>query len=127
MMDLRRFEVTFSGSSLIPRTFAFDFVFEIKVRFIEGVHPHIAILAAAGVAKSLWMHRYRVQWAEVSLDTPNLIFKDLMVKSRLEFALSCRRCRDVHGRLPAPKNHKVLLRCYRSCVERCVGYVGLED
>lgn len=112
---------------MIPSRLPLHFVFEIEIRFIESVHPHVPILPAAGIANALRMHSNRVEWSEVPLNTPNLILKDLVVESRLEFPLSCRSGRDVHRRLPASQNHKVLLRCYRGGVERCVGDVGLED
>lgn len=63
----------------------------------------------------------------MALDTSDLIFKNAVVESRLEFALASGRRRDVHGSLTTAENDKVLFGRDGGRVEGCVGDEGLED
>lgn len=58
--------------------------------------------------------------------TTNLLFKDLVVESRLEFTLSRSGSCDIHGGLTTTEDDKVLLGRNGSAVERGIGGIGLE-
>ena len=50
------------------------------------------------------------QRAEMSPNSANLLLKDLVVESCLEFSLAGRGCGDIHRCLATTKNDKILLR-----------------
>lgn len=58
--------------------------------------------------------------------TTDLLFEDLVVKSRLEFTLSRRSGGDIHGGLTTTEDDKVFLGRDSSAVQRRVCRVGLE-
>lgn len=60
-------------------------------------------------------------------NTTNLILKDLVVKSSLEFTLSLRGSSDISSFLPTSENDEVLLGSECGSVEGSVGNEGFED
>lgn len=67
---------------------ALDLVQEIEIPLIELVDTYVAILSSAGISSTLWVNGDRVQGPKVTFHTANLVFKDLMVETCLEFALT---------------------------------------
>ena len=72
------------------------------------------------------MDCFDLEGTEMTIDSIDLIFEDIVIESSFEFALTSRRRGDVHGRLTTSKVDEVLLRCGRRCVRRCVGGTLLE-
>lgn len=69
---------------------------------------------------------FAYQRTEVTTHTTDLLLKDLVVESRLEFTLSRRSGGDIHGGLTTTEDDKVFLGCDSSTVQRGVCRVGLE-
>lgn len=63
----------------------------------------------------------------MTTDSANLVFKDLVVESRLELSLSRRGTGDIHGGLTTSEDDKVLLGCNGGTVKRGISGVGLEN
>lgn len=60
-------------------------------------------------------------------DTADLILKDLVVESGLEFTLALGSSSDVSGLLTTTEDDEILFRGKSSCVKRSVSNKGLED
>lgn len=91
------------------------------------MHAHIAIFAPARIASPLWVHGDGVQRAEMSLDSPDFILKNAVVKSSFEFALSGGRGGDVHGGLATAEDDEGFLRGYSGGVDGRVGDIGFQE
>ena len=63
----------------------------------------------------------------MSSNTTNLLLEDLVVESRLEFALSRCRSGDIHSSLSTTQDNVVLLGGDACAVEGRIGGVGLQD
>jgi hypothetical protein len=64
---------------------------------------------------------------EMTSDSADFLFKDLVVESGFEFSLASGGCRDVHGCLSTTENYEVLFGCDSRAVKRGIGYVGFHD
>lgn len=62
----------------------------------------------------------------MSLDTADLLFKDLVVETSLELSLAGRGLGNVHGILTTSEDDVVFLRSDGSAVQRSIGHVGLH-
>lgn len=91
------------------------------------MHTDVSILSARSVGSSVGMDGNGVQRTEVASDTTDLVLKDLVVETSLEFTLTSRCRRDFHRGLTSTEDDIVLLRCDGSGVERSVGNVGFKD
>ena len=91
------------------------------------MHPHIPILPTARITSPQRVHRDCVQGAKMPFHSADLIFKDFVIETRFELALTRGRSGDVHGSLTAAKDDKGFFGRKGSGVECCVGGVGLEE
>ena len=64
---------------------------------------------------------------EMTSDTANLLFKDLVVKPSLEFTLPRRGLSDTHSILSTTQNDEILLGSNGRAVQGSIGSVGLHD
>ena len=105
----------------------FHFIREIKIRLIEMMHAHVAILTTTAISRALGMNSNVVERTKVSPDTPYLFLEYFVVEAGFEFSLSCTGCRNVHGCLPTTKDDIVFLWSHACRIERRVGDVGFEN
>lgn len=104
-----------------------NLVHKIKVAFIKMMYTHIPIFTTARVASSLWIHRYGIEWSEMSLYSTYLILKDSMVEASFEFTLPRRCCCHVHCGLTTAENYEVFFGGYGCGIKGSVGDIGFED
>ena len=91
------------------------------------MHTNVTILTTRAVRGALRVHGDVVEGTEVTTYTANLLGKDLVIETRLEFTLAGGCGCDVHGSLSSTKDNVVFYRSESGAVERCVGDVSLQD
>jgi hypothetical protein len=112
---------------LLPQLLPLNLVHEIEVGLVEVVDTDVTILTTGGICGTGGVHVDGVEGTEVTTDTANLVFEDLVVEAGLELTLTGRGCCDIHSGLTTTQNNVVLLGGNRSRVEGGIGDVGLED
>jgi hypothetical protein len=108
-------------------SFPLDLVVEVEVALVEVVNSHVSVLSAAGIALACRVGGNSVEGTEVTSDTADLVLENLVVETSLELTLTGRGSGDIHSGLTTTKDDEVLLGGDGGTVERCVGYVSLED
>jgi hypothetical protein len=103
-----------------------NLVVEIEITLVEVVDTDVTVLSSTGVATAGRVGSNGVEGTEVTTDTANLVFENLVVESGLESTLAAGGCGDFHGGLTTSQNDEVLLGADCGAVERGVCRVGLE-
>src|SRR5687768_12673922 len=67
------------------------------------------------------------QRTEVTSNSADFLFKDLVVEPRLELSLTGRSCGNIHSSLTSTENNVVLLWGDGSTIERSIGDVCLQN
>jgi hypothetical protein len=91
------------------------------------VDTDVTILTTRGVAGTKRRDSDVVERTEVTSDTANLLFEDLVVETGFELSLTGAGGGDVHGGLTTSDDNVVLDGCDGGRVEGCVGDVCLHD
>jgi hypothetical protein len=112
---------------LLPQLLPLNLVHEIEVGLVEVVDTDVTVLTTGGVCGAGGVHVDGVEGTEVTTDTANLVFEDLVVEARLELTLTGRGGCDIHGGLTTTEDNVVLLSGNGSRVEGGIGDVGLKD
>lgn len=112
---------------LLPQLLPLDLVHEIEVGLVKVVDTDVTVLTTGGVCGTGGVHVDGVEGTEVTTDTANLVFEDLVVEAGLELTLTGRGGCDIHGGLTTTQDNVVLLSGNGSRVEGGIGDVGLED
>lgn len=103
-----------------------NLVVEIEIALVEVVDTDITVLSSRGIASASGVSSNSVEGTEVTTDTTNLVFENLVVESGLESTLAAGGGGDFHGGLTTSQNNEVLLGGDCGAVERGVCRVGLE-
>lgn len=80
---------TKSNALQVLSSLSLNLVCEVKVALVKLVHPNVTILSSTGISFSLGVGCNGVQWTEVTTDTTNLLFEDLVIEASLELSLTC--------------------------------------
>jgi hypothetical protein len=112
---------------LLPQLLPLNLVHEIEVGLVEVVDTDVTILTTGGICGTGGVHVDGVEGTEVTTDTANLVFEDLVVEAGLELTLTSRGGCDIHGSLTTTEDNVVLLSGNGSRVEGGIGNVGLKD
>lgn len=91
------------------------------------VNTHVTVLTTRRVSGTGGVNIDGVEGTEVTTDTANLVFENLVVETGLEFTLASGGSCDIHGGLTTTQNHVFLLGSDRGGVEGSIGGIGLED
>lgn len=110
-----------------PQLFPLNLVHKVKVRLIEMVNTNVTILTTRSVGRAGRVGVDGVERTEVTLDTANLVLKDLVVETSLEFTLAGGGCSNIHSGLATSQNNVVLLGCDCGAVQWGIGDVGFHD
>lgn len=102
-------------------------VCEIEIPLIKLVHSNVAILASTSIPLSIGVGCDRVEGSEMTSDSTNLLFEDLVVESSLKLSLTSCCGSHIHSCLSTAEDYKVFLGCDGCAVQWCVGHVGLHD
>jgi hypothetical protein len=111
----------------LPHLLPLNLVHEVEVGLVEVVNTDVTVLTTGGIGGTGGVDIDGVKGTEVTTDTANLVFEDLVVEAGLEFTLAGGGGCDIHGGLTTTENHVVLLGGDGGGVEGSVGGVGLED
>lgn len=91
------------------------------------MNTDVTVLTTGRISGAEGVAGDRVEGSEMSTDTSNLVFEDLVIESCFELSFSCRGGGDITGFLATAENDKVLASGDGGGVEGSVGHVGLED
>jgi hypothetical protein len=104
-----------------------NLILEIKVSLVKEVHTDVTILTTRGITGSGRVNGNGVERTEVTLDTSNFLFEDLVVESGLEFSLTLRGCCDFRSGLTTTQDDEIFEGCDGGGVEGGIGNIGLQD
>lgn len=100
---------------------------EVKVGLVEVVDTDVTILTTGCVDGAEGRDGDVVERTEVTSDTANLLFEDLVVETGFELSLTGAGCGDIHGGLTTSDDNVVLDGCDGGRVEGGIGDVCLHD
>lgn len=100
---------------------------EVKVGLVEVVDTDVTILTTGCVDGAEGRDGDVVERTEVTSDTANLLFEDLVVEAGFELSLTGAGCGDIHGGLTTSDDNVVLDGCDGGRVEGGIGDVCLHD
>lgn len=104
-----------------------DLILEVEEALVKVVDAHISVLTTTGVTLAGRVGSDCVEGAEVTTNTANLVFEDLVVKSSLELTLAGSGCGNIHGSLTTSEDNEILLGRNAGTVQWCVGGVRLQN
>lgn len=101
-------------------------VLEVVVALFEVVNTDKSVFAAGCIRSALRADGNVVEGTEMALDTPDLLFENLVVETCFELSLTCAGGGNVTCCLTTTENDKLLERGDARAVERTVSLVVLE-